>query len=138
MGIACPNRNAPEYKEINTKYKDHLTTTMLIMAWQKMKNSSDIPSLSQMENDFKDAEDIFKLESKGFSKDVAKNLESLGLIKREGNNYSVVGDSVDKIKAYLAFQNIDPSAAIFQDGKFFLNKAFYNLETVSKKSRNNK
>ncbi len=138
MGITCPNRNSAEYKQINAKYKDHLTTTMLIVAWQQMNKSSEIPTLSDMESDFQDAEDIFTVESKGFSKDIVNNLQSLELIKRDGNNYVVVGDSIEKIKAYLAFQNIDPGAAIFDNGKFFLNKAFYNLTTVSKKSRNNK
>ena len=138
MGITCPNKNTAEYKQINAKYKDDMTTTMLILAWQQMNNSSDIPTLSVMENDFKDAEAVFDVESKGFSKDVVNNLVALDLVKRDGNNYVVVGDSIEKIKAYLAFQNIDPDAAIFDNGKFFLNKAFYNLTTVSKKSRNNK
>ena len=137
MGISCPNRNSPEYKAINEKYKDDLTTSMLIIAWQQMANSKDIPKLSKLESDFKDAEVIFQSESRGFSQDIIKNLESLELIKKDGNNYVLVED-LEKIEAYLSFQNINPGIVIIQDGKFFLNKAFYNLEMVSKKSRPNK
>ena len=98
MGITCPNRNTAEYKQIKAKYKDDMTTSMLILAWQQMNNSSDVPTLSIMESDFKDAEDVFDVESKGFSKDVVNNLVALDLVKRDGNNYVVVGDSTEKIK----------------------------------------
>ena len=137
MGISCPNRNSSEYKAINEKYNDDLTTSMLIIAWQQLNNSKDIPKLSTLESDFKDAEVIFESESRGFSQDIIKNLESLELIKKDGNNYVLVED-LEKIEAYLSFQNINPGIVIIQDGKFFLNKAFYNLEMVSKKSRPNK
>ena len=124
----CYNRNTPQYKALETKYKNKLTVDGFIDTYQRVTQSDEIPTVADVENIIARRKTMMSLKKKNYKKSILANLSRKNIIHNIYGEYrvnhsnpatrafspAVLKTNYNKVLKLLQFNNIPLEAVTFR------------------------
>lgn len=151
--MACFNRNTQEYKNLLNTFANNMQVDSIIVSWQKINKSDKLPSVNEAKQLLKNKKTLFNLKTKDFSETLLSNLSNKNLISKYKDVYyvnnsdklnkvydaTVLQSNVNKIKRYLAINNIPIDAVQFtptrKSIKITVNESLFTPKDLLESSR---
>ena len=151
--MACYNRNTQEYKNLLNTFANNIQVDSIIVSWQKINKSDKLPSVNEAKQLLKNKKTLFNLKTKDFSETLLSNLSNKNLISKYKDVYyvnnsdklnkvydaTVLQSNVNKIKRYLAINNIPIDAVQFtptrKSIKITVNESLFTPKDLLESSR---
>jgi hypothetical protein len=151
--MACYNRNTQEYKNLLNTFANNMQVDSIIVSWQKINKSDKLPSVNEAKQLLKNKKTLFNLKTKDFSETLLSNLSNKNLISKYKDVYyvnnsdklnkvydaTVLQSNVNKIKRYLAINNIPIDAVQFtptrKSIKITVNESLFTPKDLLESSR---
>lgn len=151
--MACYNRNTQEYKNLLNTFANNMQVDSIIVSWQKINKSDKLPSVNEAKQLLKNKKTLFNLKTKDFSETLLSNLSNKNLISKYKDVYyvnnsdklnkvydaAVLQSNVNKIKRYLAINNIPIDAVQFtptrKSIKITVNESLFTPKDLLESSR---
>jgi|TARA_R110000765_G_scaffold38452_2_gene84307 hypothetical protein len=85
----CYNKNTPQYKALENKFKSSLKIDGYIDAYQRTSKSDEIPSVANIETMLKRRQTMLSIKKRSYKKSILANLSRMKLINNHNGQYKV-------------------------------------------------
>ena len=85
----CYNKNTPQYKALEKKFKSSLKIDGYIDAYQRTSKSDQIPSVANVETMLKRRQTMLSIKKRGYKKSILSNLSRMKLVNNHYGQYKV-------------------------------------------------